>query len=219
LPTFRPKTVDRARDASRQDTARDARRRNGGAARSAVRAVLRQRRFDALFVLLAGLYVERTGDEETLAELWPAIEAALQWIDGQAIPTRTGSSNIGAPPSRGLPTRAGRISFDAIFHADGQLAEGYIALAEVQGYVFAGKRLAARWARRLGMAIGRHILKQPRCFSPSASKKRSGAKELAPMRWRSTAPSSRAGCELPTRVNSCSPALSEPIVPGGSRPI
>ena len=31
-----------------------------------------------LFVLLAGLYVERTGDEETLAELWPAIEAALQ---------------------------------------------------------------------------------------------------------------------------------------------
>ena len=30
-----------------------------------------------LFVLLAGLYVERTGDDETLAELWPAIEAAL----------------------------------------------------------------------------------------------------------------------------------------------
>ena len=28
-----------------------------------------------LFVLLAGLYVERTGDDETLAELWPAIEA------------------------------------------------------------------------------------------------------------------------------------------------
>src|SRR6201992_1171461 len=34
-----------------------------------------------LFVLLAGLYVERTGDEETLAELWPAIEAGLRWID------------------------------------------------------------------------------------------------------------------------------------------
>src|SRR5262249_42432958 len=32
-----------------------------------------------LFVLLAGLYVERTGDEETLKELWPAIEAALRW--------------------------------------------------------------------------------------------------------------------------------------------
>jgi glycogen debranching enzyme len=30
-----------------------------------------------LFVLLAGLYVERTGDDDTLAELWPAIEAGL----------------------------------------------------------------------------------------------------------------------------------------------
>ena len=35
-----------------------------------------------LFVLLAGLYAERTGDRETLIELWPAIEAALGWIDG-----------------------------------------------------------------------------------------------------------------------------------------
>ena len=41
-----------------------------------------------LFVLLAGLYVERTGDDETLAELWPAIEAALRWIDGAGDPGR-----------------------------------------------------------------------------------------------------------------------------------
>jgi len=56
-----------------------------------------------LFVLLAGLYVERTGDDETLAELWPAIEAALRWIDGGEIPTRMGLSNISAPPSRDWP--------------------------------------------------------------------------------------------------------------------
>src|SRR5205807_753015 len=35
-----------------------------------------------LFVLLAGLYGERTGDRDTIIELWPAIEAALGWIDG-----------------------------------------------------------------------------------------------------------------------------------------
>ena len=40
-------------------------------------------------------------------------------------------------------------SQDAIFHADGRLAEGAIALAEVQGYVYAAKRMAARCARRL----------------------------------------------------------------------
>src|SRR5205814_10468537 len=54
-------------------------------------------------------------------------------------------------PEQGLANQGWKDSFDAIFHADGQLAEGYIALAEVQGYVFAGKRLAARCARRLGL--------------------------------------------------------------------
>src|SRR6201999_3773986 len=39
-----------------------------------------------LFVLLAGLYVERTGDDETLTELWPAIEAALSWVDSAVAP-------------------------------------------------------------------------------------------------------------------------------------
>jgi glycogen debranching enzyme len=104
-----------------------------------------------LFVLLAGLYVERTGDEETLAELWPAIEAALQWIDGPGDPDRDGFVEYQRATEQGLANQGWKDSFDAIFHADGQLAEGYIALAEVQGYVFAGKRLASRCARRLGM--------------------------------------------------------------------
>ena len=34
-----------------------------------------------LFVLLAGLYHERTQDLETIQKLWPHIEAALAWID------------------------------------------------------------------------------------------------------------------------------------------
>src|SRR5205807_6497385 len=34
----------------------------------------------------------------------------------------------------------------------GRMAEGPLALAEVQGYVFAAKRLAAKCARRLGHA-------------------------------------------------------------------
>ncbi|MDX6584899.1 MAG: hypothetical protein QOI10_4083, partial [Solirubrobacterales bacterium] len=103
-----------------------------------------------LFVLLAGLYVERTGDEETLAELWPAIEAALRWIDGAGDPDRDGFVEYQRASEQGLANQGWKDSYDAIFHADGQLAEGFIALAEVQGYVFAGKQLAARCARRLG---------------------------------------------------------------------
>ena len=104
-----------------------------------------------LFVLLAGLYVERTGDDETLAELWPAIEAALAWIDGAGDPDRDGFVEYQRATEQGLANQGWKDSYDAIFHADGRLAEGYIALAEVQGYVFAGKRLAARCARRMGL--------------------------------------------------------------------
>ena len=105
-----------------------------------------------LFVLLAGLYVERTGDDETLTELWPAIEAALWWIDGAGDPDRDGFVEYQRASERGLANQGWKDSYDAIFHADGRLAEGYIALAEVQGYVFAGKQLAARCALRLGKA-------------------------------------------------------------------
>jgi glycogen debranching enzyme len=103
-----------------------------------------------LFVLLAGLYVERTNDEETLAELWPTIEAGLRWIDGHGDPDRDGFVEYQRASEQGLANQGWKDSYDAIFHADGRLAEGYIALAEVQGYVFAGKHLAARCAARLG---------------------------------------------------------------------
>jgi glycogen debranching enzyme len=105
----------------------------------------------ALFVLLAGLYVERTDDDETLTELWPAIEAALRWIDGAGDPDRDGFVEYQRASEQGLANQGWKDSYDAIFHADGRLAEGYIALAEVQGYVFAGKQLAARCALRMGL--------------------------------------------------------------------
>ena len=104
-----------------------------------------------LFVLLAGLYVERTGDDETLKELWPAIEAALGWIDGPGDPDRDGFVEYQRASEQGLANQGWKDSYDAIFHADGRLAEGYIALAEVQGYVFAAKRMAARCALRMGL--------------------------------------------------------------------
>lgn len=103
-----------------------------------------------LFVLVAGLYVERTGDEKTLTELWPAIEAALDWIDGPGDPDRDGFVEYRRATAEGLANQGWKDSHDAIFHADGTPAEGYIALAEVQGYVFAAKLAAARCATRMG---------------------------------------------------------------------
>ncbi len=102
-----------------------------------------------LFVLLAGLYVEHTGDIEALGELWPNIEAALGWIDGPGDPDRDGFVEYHRADEQGLVNQGWKDSHDAIFHADGSIALGPIALCEVQGYVYAAKRLAARGARRL----------------------------------------------------------------------
>jgi glycogen debranching enzyme len=103
-----------------------------------------------LFVLLAGLYAQRTGDLDTIEELWPAIDAALGWIDGPGDPDGDGFIEYKRASDQGLANQGWKDSHDAIFHADGRLAEGEIALVEVQGYVYAAKRTIAQCARRLG---------------------------------------------------------------------
>ena len=103
-----------------------------------------------LFVLLAGLYVEHTGDVNTLREIWPNVEAALAWIDGPGDPDRDGFVEYCRADETGLANQGWKDSHDAIFHADGSLAQSPIALCEVQGYVYAAKCMAARGAYRLG---------------------------------------------------------------------
>jgi glycogen debranching enzyme len=103
-----------------------------------------------LFVLVAGLYAERTGDYDTIRELWPNIEAALGWIDGPGDMDGDGFIEYHRATEQGLANQGWKDSLDAVFHADGRLAQGPIALAEVQGYVYAAKHLASRCARRLG---------------------------------------------------------------------
>ena len=103
-----------------------------------------------LFLMLAGAYLERTGDIETLRGLWPNLQAAVGWID-----TTTGSNPHGFATyfrrtEKGLANQGWKDSFDSVSHADGRLAEGPIALCEVQGYVYAARRAAAAIARALG---------------------------------------------------------------------
>ena len=104
-----------------------------------------------LFVVLAGAYVERTGDLDTLRAIWPNIEAALGWIDRYGDADGDGFVEYNRYSESGLVNQGWKDSHDSIFHADGQLAQGPIALCEVQAYVFLGKRRAARMARLLDL--------------------------------------------------------------------
>ena len=103
-----------------------------------------------LFVLLAGRYFRRTGDIETIRELWPNIQAALSWIDDYGDVDGDGFVEYARMAESGLGNQGWKDSADSIFHADGRLAQGPIALVEVQAYVFGAKFEGARLARALG---------------------------------------------------------------------
>lgn len=105
-----------------------------------------------LFVLLAGMYLERTGDLETIGDIWPNICAALWWIDEHGDVDSDGFVEYARAEDSGLQNQGWKDSHDAIFHADGTLAAGPIALCEVQGYVYAAKQCATQMARKLGFA-------------------------------------------------------------------
>ena len=103
-----------------------------------------------LFVMLAGAYLERTDDITTLNALWPHIEAALSWIEEHGDRDRDGFVEYHRQTDQGLANQGWKDSHDSVFHADGALARGPIALVEVQAYVYGAWRAAELIARRLG---------------------------------------------------------------------
>jgi glycogen debranching enzyme len=105
-----------------------------------------------LFVVLAGMYFERTGDLATIEALWPNLEAALNWIDRYGDRDGDGFVEYFRRSERGLDNQGWKDSKDSISHADGSLAGSPIALCEVQGYVYGAKRHAAALARHIGLA-------------------------------------------------------------------
>ncbi len=103
-----------------------------------------------LFVLLLGEYFVRTGDLETVRALWPNAEAALRWMDTYGDRDGDGFVEYYRQTKEGLANQGWKDSHDSIFHADGRIAEGPIALCEVQAYVYGAKRHGALLAGALG---------------------------------------------------------------------
>jgi len=103
-----------------------------------------------LFVMLASAYLERTNDIATVRSLWPNIRAALRWMDKYGDRDGDGFIEYGRRRDTGLINQGWKDSHDSVFHADGTLAEGPVALVEVQAYAFAAWRGASAIARRLG---------------------------------------------------------------------
>ncbi|MFC4727663.1 glycogen debranching N-terminal domain-containing protein [Coralloluteibacterium thermophilus] len=103
-----------------------------------------------LFLMLAGAYAERTGDMALIDRLWPALLAAMQWIERSCDADPDGCLSYARGEASGLANQGWKDSEDSVFHADGSDAEGPIALVEVQGYVFAALHAMAALAERRG---------------------------------------------------------------------
>ncbi|MGC4251504.1 MAG: amylo-alpha-1,6-glucosidase [Sphingobium sp.] len=105
-----------------------------------------------LFVMLAGAYLERTDDLPFIRTIRSHIDAALGWIDDHGDRDGDGFVEYGRLTDEGLVNQGWKDSHDSIFHADGTIAQGPIALAEVQAYVFGAWNAAALIFGRLGDA-------------------------------------------------------------------
>ncbi len=127
-----------------------------------------------LFVMLAGAYLERTGDLATLRAHLAQHRAALGWMDRCA--DADGFLAYHRMTEEGLANQGWKDSYDSISHADGTLATGPIALCEVQGYVYAARRAAAAIARAPGRGGRRRA---GRGGGPAASRVRGAVLERA----------------------------------------
>ena len=103
-----------------------------------------------LFVLLAGMFFDRTGDRDLLESIWPNVLAALDWIDQYGDADHDGFVEYQARSEKGLIHQGWKDSHDAVFHSDGTLADAPIALCEVQAYVYGARLAAARIAESFG---------------------------------------------------------------------
>jgi len=103
-----------------------------------------------LFIVLAGLYWERTRDRETLQAIWPNVKAGLEWIERYGDRDGDGFVEYDRKRDTGLRNQGWKDSEDSVMHADGRLAEPSIALCEVQGYVYLAQHLAAGLAVDFG---------------------------------------------------------------------
>ncbi|MBZ5602126.1 MAG: amylo-alpha-1,6-glucosidase [Acidobacteriia bacterium] len=103
-----------------------------------------------LYLILAGEYFRRTGDLSFIRSIWPNLQRAIEWIDRYGDLDGDGFVEYQRKSENGLVQQGWKDSQDSVFHSDGRLAQGPIALCEVQGYVYAAKLEMAAVAATMG---------------------------------------------------------------------
>jgi glycogen debranching enzyme len=109
-----------------------------------------------LFIILLSEAYRWTGDAELIERFLHPVESALTWIseygdiDGDGFVEYRGARKKASERQFGLRNQGWKDSDDSVSFHDGSLAEPPIALAEVQGYVYAAKIRMAELCEVLG---------------------------------------------------------------------
>ncbi|MGK3954707.1 glycogen debranching N-terminal domain-containing protein [Arthrobacter sp. R4] len=103
-----------------------------------------------LFVVVLGSASRYGFFGETIAALMPHADRALEWIRDYGDKDGDGFVEYERLNDQGLVNQGWKDSWDGINFADGRLAEGPIALCEVQGYVYAAYTARAWMAHDAG---------------------------------------------------------------------
>ena len=103
-----------------------------------------------LWLLLVAELTMWTGDLDGFDYRRDAVDAALKWLDERGDLDGDGFVEYERRSRAGLRNQGWRDAGDAVLHRDGSMAEGPIALAETQGYVYYAKRRLASIYGQLG---------------------------------------------------------------------
>jgi glycogen debranching enzyme len=105
-----------------------------------------------LYLMLAARYYRATADRALIASIWPSLSKAAQWVEEYGDVDGDGFVEYGRRSKDGLLQQGWKDSSDSVFHRDGTLATGPLALCEVQGYAYEA---------RLGMAMLSQVMGEP----------------------------------------------------------
>jgi glycogen debranching enzyme len=103
-----------------------------------------------LFVMLLGELRRWDLADDMVERLMPHADRALAWIETYGDRDGDGYVEYERHSPHGLVNQGWKDSWDAIRHADGELAAAPIALCEVQGYVYAAYVARAHFAHEAG---------------------------------------------------------------------
>ncbi len=106
-----------------------------------------------LFLVLLSETYRWTGNLEIVRELWDSVEAALMWLEVYGDLDGDGFVEYERRSPLGLVVQGWKDSVNSVIRPDATLAEGPIALSEVQGYVYDAKKRIAQLCYAMDLRI------------------------------------------------------------------